>query len=144
MALAFIFAGMRKDIAIPEVKNVFVAAVKELNEQNEVQWWIYLINDTNGPLENLIVNSRGYADLDTRGGRQTSTLRKNIKVIPAKSAARLEPIMEDTFDLFNEYWVMFFENGTMKDRKFIFGPYVIDEGVSETLPVLNKKGVLVK
>jgi len=135
---------MRKDIAIPEVKNVFVAAVQELNEQNEVQWWIYLINDTNGPLENLIINSRGYADLDTKGGRQTSALRKNIKVIPAKSAARLEPIMENTFDLFNEYWVMFFENGTMKDRKFIFGPYVIDEGVSETLPVLNKKGVLVK
>jgi len=135
---------MRKDIAIPEVKNVFVAAVQELNEQNEVQWWIYLINDTNGPLENLIINSRGYADLDTKGGRQTSALRKNIKVVPAKSAARLEPIMENTFDLFNEYWVMFFENGTMKDRKFIFGPYVIDEGVSETLPVLNKKGVLVK
>lgn len=138
------FASMRKDIEIPEVHHVYVAAVKEANEQNESQWWVYVINDSNGPLENLVINSRGYADLDTKGGKQTAALRKQIKVLPAKSAAKLEPIMPEVFDLFNEYWVLFFEDGQMKDRKYIFGPYVIDEGVAEPLPVLNARGVLVK
>jgi len=105
---------MRKDIEIPEVQHVYVAAVKETNEDNESQWWVYLINDTNGPLENLIINSRGYADLDTKGGKKTVALRKQIKVLPAKSAAKLEPIMPEVFDLFNEYWVLFFEDGQMK------------------------------
>jgi hypothetical protein len=135
---------MRKDIEIPEVKDVFVAAMQSTNEKGSQEWWIYLINNTSGPLENIIVNSRGYSDLETKGGTQTAQLRKNIKVLPAKSAAKLEPVMEEVFELFNEYWVMFFEDGQMKDRKFIFGPHTIDQNFSEPLPILGKEGILVR
>ena len=37
---------MRKDIDIPEVKDVYIAAVFELNEDyNTHDWNIYIIND---------------------------------------------------------------------------------------------------
>lgn len=135
---------MRKDIEIPEVKNVYIAAVQVAGDDGEKNWWVYLVNDTNGPLENIIINSRGYEDLETKGGKKTAALRKSIKVLPAKSAAKLEPIMPEVFNLFNEYWIMFFEGGLMKDRKFIFGPHTIDAGFNDDIPVLNTTGVLVR
>jgi hypothetical protein len=98
----------------------------------------------NGPLENILVQSKGYSDLETKGGKSTATLRKMVKVLPAKSAAKLEPMMPEIFDLFNEYWVSFFEGDQMKDRKYIFGPGTIDMAFSELLPVLKSKGILIR
>lgn len=135
---------MRKDIEIPEVKNVYVAALEVTDEHGDTTWWMHLINDTDGPLENILVQSKGYSDLETKGGKSTATLRKMVKVLPAKSAAKLEPMMPEIFDLFNEYWVSFFEGGQMKDRKYIFGPGTIDVAFSEPLPVLQKQGILVR
>jgi hypothetical protein len=136
--------GMKKDILIPEVKNVFVAAVLITDDTGDQQWWIHLINDNTSPLENIMIQSRGYSNLDTKSGVKTATLRKVIKVLPAKSAAKLEPIMPEVFHLFNEYWVTFFEENALKDRKFIFGPHTIEAAFQEDLPVLKDKGILVR
>ena len=92
---------MKKDILIPEVKNVYVAAVLMTNDTGDQQWWIHLINDSARPLENVMIQSRGYSNLETKSGVKTATLRKVIKVLPAKSAAKLEPIMPEVFHLFN-------------------------------------------
>ena len=135
---------MKKDIEIPIVENVYVAAVFNRWDNDEQQWWIHLINDNTSPLENVVIQSRGYSDLDTKSGQKTATLRKVIQVLPAKSAAKLEPIMPEVFHLFNEYWVTFFEEGTLKDRKFIFGPHTIEAAIKEDLPVLKDKGILVR
>jgi hypothetical protein len=135
---------MKKDILIPEVKNVFVAAVLITDDTGDQQWWIHLINDNTSPLENIMIQSRGYSNLDTKSGVKTATLRKVIKVLPAKSAAKLEPIMPEVFHLFNEYWVTFFEENALKDRKFIFGPHTIEAAFQEDLPVLKDKGILVR
>ena len=135
---------MKKDIEIPIVKDVYVAAVLMTDDTGEQQWWVHLINDSTSPLENVMIQSRGYSDLETKGGKQTATLRKAIKVLPSQSAAKLEPIMPEVFELFNEYWVSFFEDGQMKDRKYIFGPHTIDANFCESLPILQKKGVLVR
>jgi hypothetical protein len=126
---------MKKDILIPEVKNVYVAAVLMTNDTGDQQWWIHLINDNTSPLENIMIQSRGYSNLDTKSGVKTATLRKVIK---------LEPIMPEVFHLFNEYWVTFFEENTLKDRKFIFGPHTIEAAIKEDLPVLKDKGILVR
>ena len=135
---------MKKDILIPEVKNVYVAAVLMTNDTGDQQWWIHLINDSTSPLENVMIQSRGYSDLDTNSGQKTATLRKVIQVLPAKSATKLEPIMPEVFHLFNEYWVTFFQEDTLKDRKFIFGPHTIEDAIKEDLPVLKDKGILVR
>ena len=135
---------MKKDIEIPVVENVFIAALKFDNEEGGKDWWIVLINATDGPLENIIINSRGYESLESKGGRKTSALRKQIGVLPTKATAKLEPIMPEVFDLFNEYWVTFFEDGQLKDRKYIFGPHTIDDSMVEPLPILGEAGILIK
>ena len=40
---------MRQDIEIPEVKDVFVAAVELTEENGDSNWWIYLINNAKAP-----------------------------------------------------------------------------------------------
>lgn len=135
---------MKKDIDIPEVKDVYVAAFEETLKSGEKEWRIALINNTSSPLENVMINSRGYSDMTAKSGTKTSTIRRMYKVISAKSAVVIEPIMPEVFHLFNEYWVTFFEEGIMKDRQFIFGPYTIDPAIKDALPVLGKTGVLVR
>jgi hypothetical protein len=135
---------MKQDIEIPVVENVYIAAVQFDNNEGGKDWWVVLINATNGPLENIIINSRGYETLESKGGRTTSSLRKRIGVLPTKATAKLEPIMPEVFDLFNEYWVTFFEDGQLKDRKYIFGPHTIDDSMVEPLPVLGESGILIK
>ena len=57
---------------------------------------------------------------------------------------QLKNLRPEVFELFNEYWVMFFEDDIMKDRKYIFGPHTLDMRFSEDLPVLNTQGILVR
>ncbi|MDG1185787.1 MAG: hypothetical protein P8N04_02035, partial [Schleiferiaceae bacterium] len=90
---------MKKDIEIPIVKDVYVAAVFMTDDTGEQQWWVHLINDSASPLENVMIQSRGYSNLETKAGIKTATLRKVLKVLPAKSAAKLEPIMPEVFHL---------------------------------------------
>ena len=135
---------MRKDIEIPEVKNVYVAALEVTDEQGDTTWWMHLINDTDGPLENILVQSKGYSDLETKGGKSTATLRKMVKVLPSPSSSPLAPLLPSLFAFFTAYWVSFFEGGQMKDRKYIFGPGTIDMAFSEPLPVLKSKGILIR
>ena len=50
---------MQKDIEIPKVENVCVAAIKEWNDDfMEQTWYAYLINDSEHNLEMAIVVSR--------------------------------------------------------------------------------------
>lgn len=131
---------MKNDITIPEVKNVYVAAF----QTEDAEWKVCLINDTNVPLENVIVNSRGYGDLQNKSGIQTSSIKRIFKVVPAKQAIVIEQIMPNVFHLFNEYWVTYFEENQMKDRQFIFGPGTIDAKFEESLPIIGAKGILIR
>ena len=113
---------MKKDILIPEVKNVYVAAVLMTNDTGDQQWWIHLINDSTSPLENVMIQSRGYSDLDTNSGQKTATLRKVIQVLPAKSAAKLEPIMPEVFHLFQRILGNLFRRGHFERSQIHFRP----------------------
>ena len=50
---------MKKDIEIPIVKDVYVAAVLMTDDTGEQQWWVHLINDSASPLENIMIQRRG-------------------------------------------------------------------------------------
>lgn len=133
---------MKKDIDIPEVKEISVGIVKETGEDGESRWNVYLINQKNEPIESVLVNSNGYGET---GGerRKTSTLRHFFEVIPAHSFVMIEPIMEELFGLTNEYWVSFYINKTIYDKKFIFLPESIQLSNTTNIPVLHKSGIMI-
>jgi hypothetical protein len=132
---------MRKDIEIPEVKNVTVAIVREKTLFDTYDWKVYLINNNSVPLENALVSSVGYGEKD--GIQQkTSTLRHFLETVPAKSTALVEPIDEKVFHLNNEYWVSYYIGSQIYDKKFVFVPETINEGNLTYIRELEMEGVL--
>ena len=58
-------------------------------------------------------------------------------------AAKIEPIMEEVFGLSNEYWVSFWVNDVMYDKKFVFVAESISERNMKEIPLLGEKGVMI-
>ena len=135
---------MKKDINPSIIKDVAIAIVKEKNELQEDVWNVYLINLQNKKLEQVLVSSKGYLKLENGEETKTSLLRHAVGNIESNDYALIEPIMENVFPLHNEYWVSFFINNEMLDKKYIFLAETIKEENFITIPVLNKQGVMIK
>ena len=131
---------MKKDIEIPEVKDVHVAAVKVFNEEFEAyEWNVYLINNTGAPLEMVLIVSKGF---DKK--RETSLMRHKIEVLPSKNFAKIEYLQDEVLQLNNEFQVTFFEGSKMMEKTFLFKPNTIKESASTRIPIIPEKGILAK
>lgn len=134
---------MLKDIPELKVKDIGVAVVNELNSENESEWNVYILNLKKEAIDGVLVSSRGYGEINGEI-KKSSTLRHYIEKIEAFGYSKIEPIIEDVFLLTNEYWVSFRWNGEIYDKKFIFFAGSICEINFIQVPLLNKKGVLIK
>ena len=131
---------MRKDIIIPEVKDVYIAAVHEFNEKyNTTDWNVYFINDSSEPLEMVLIIAQGYNDKD-----MTAHIRHKIDILPAKGFAKVEYIDESVFKLNNFFSVTYFLNNKMYEKRWEFPAHSILNNNAVSLPVMNKKGVLAR
>lgn len=132
---------MKKDIEIPEVKNVTIAIAREKNLLNQDEWKVYLINKNQFPIENTLVASKGYGEKEGEQQR-TSTLRHFLETVPAEGVAMVEPIDSKLFHLNNEYWVSYYIGSQIYDRRFVFVPDSICEENLTFIKELEKEGVL--
>lgn len=133
---------MKKDLPENIVENISIAVVLENSGPESKTWKVYLLNLKTDPLETVLVSSKGYGEKD---GEQvkTSILRHSLGDIPAQSYAGIELIDEQVFGLTNEYWLSYYLNGNIYDKKFIF----VLESIVDTnlirIPLLNKPGVMI-
>ena len=132
---------MKEDIIRPEVKNVTVAIAKKTNELNTDEWSVYLINQNDHDIENTLVTSKGYGEQGNEV-QKTSTLRHFLQTVSANSAALIEPIQEELFHLNNEYWVSYYVDSKIYDKKFIFLPDSIKDEHLTYIKELDAKGIL--
>lgn len=119
-----------------------MAAVRETEGLN-AEWSIYLINQKNEPLQNIIVASKGYGIVNEEEVK-TSTLRHFFEELEANSVQKVENIMPDVFGLNNEYMLTFYINQMIYDRKYIFVPDSIVEENLIPIPLIDKPGILIK
>ena len=134
---------MKEGLLGPTVENVGVAVVQETNELNEHIYNVYLVNLRDDIMEGIIITSTGYGEnVATAEKIKTSTLRHSLEVLLPNEYAKIEPIMEDLFGLANEYWVSFWVNDTMYDKRFVFLPETIIPSKMKMIPVLGQKGIL--
>lgn len=135
---------MKKDINYPKVSDVHVAAINFADGADpnfEHDWDIILINKNDLPLKDILITSKGYGIKDGEAVK-TSILRKYFDDLGPGEYLTIEPIVPDVFGLTNEYWVSFYMEGLMYDKKFVFLPETIDKRNFTNIPVLNKPGVL--
>ncbi|MCU0417961.1 MAG: hypothetical protein MUE33_12330 [Cytophagaceae bacterium] len=128
---------MKKDIPFLPVEGVFLVVAS--NEEN--QWHVYLVNENPFALENVIINSRGYGEKDG-APQQTSVLRHMFPRVEAEEYITIELIDPSVFHLNNEYWISYFVEQQIYDKKFIFLPdSIVPENVS-FIPQIGMKGIL--
>lgn len=129
---------MKKDIEIPVVKDVYIAIIKEWDEDFLAQSWnSYIINDQEIAIEMVLVVTKGYDE-----HRKTSLLRHGIGTIEAKSSAKIEMIQEELLSMNNEFYVTFFAEEKLFDKKYIFKKHTINEQTFQDVPILQQPGIL--
>jgi len=131
---------LKKDIKIPQVNDVYVAAVKEYNDEYKTNNWnAYIINDKDVDLEMILIVSKGYTQ-----DKETSLMRHKLEKLPKKSYAKIELMQEDVLALNNEFKVTFFEDNKMFDKTYLFRKNTINEKALKPIPLMEAKGVLIK
>ncbi|MEJ6506258.1 MAG: hypothetical protein QNK70_07915 [Crocinitomicaceae bacterium] len=135
---------MKENLKGPKVENVSVAIV-----QTEIEgvlcYYAYLISQRDDIMEGIIIASTGYGQNTKTGEKiRTSTLRHCIELLLPNEAAKIESIMPEVFGLSNEYWVSFWVNDVMYDKRFVFPAESVSETNMSLVPSLGLQGVIIK
>lgn len=134
---------MREELLGPKVEGIALALVELPIEGGEPEYVVYMLSSREDIIEGIIVTSTGYG-LDATGQEiKTSTLRKGIEVMLPNEAARIEPLMPDLFRLNNEFWVSFWADDVMYDKRFVFEANTIDPKKFAVIPQLKAKGIII-
>lgn len=135
---------MKKDIIIPVVENIFIAAVQEWNDDfMQKTWYAYLVNDSDFTLDSVMVVSKASGMLNGEM-KKTSLLRHAFVEVPAVSVVKIELIQDDVLALNNEFMITFFIDKTLYDKNYIFKANSINEKNVEEVPILFQDGVIVR
>lgn len=135
---------MKADITIPEVENVFLAAIHEWSDDfMEKIWNVYLVNDSDFTIESVMVVSQASGTIDGEM-KKSSLLRHAFVEIPAVSTVKVEMIEKSVLQLNNEFIVTYFIGNKLYDKKFIFKKHFDTKMEIEEVPILFVDGVVVR
>lgn len=131
---------MKKDIKIPEVKDVYVAVVREEHLEYKTQDWnAYIINNSDSELDTVLIVSQGYTDK-----KMTPPMRHTIAKLPARSYAKIEYLQDQVLALNNEFKITFFMGNQMYDKSYLFRKNTINEKALQIIPLMQLRGILVR
>ena len=132
---------MLKDIKPEEVKDIGIAAVRESLAVND--WKVYLVNLSDLRLENVIINSTGFGVDGHEQSVHTATFRHFIESVKPRTAIAFETIVEEIFHLSNRFWLSYYIDKKIFDRKYEFVPGSISEEFFVSVPFTGKQGVMI-
>lgn len=132
---------MIKDILIEKVEDVAVAVIPGTDASGMEEWNVYLINLKQQAIEGVLISSSGYGNLEGRNIR-TSTLRQFFEKINAQDFVKIEWIDKRLFGITNEFWVSFWCEGNLLDKRYVFVTESITAQNFTEVPMINRKGVM--
>ena len=132
---------MKKDINFLPVEGVQLVIARKENVVEGYDWQVFLINQNSVPIKTVFVTSKGYGQKEDEE-QKTSVLRHFFVEIQPGAYEVVESIMPDVFHLNNEYWVSYYIDDQIFDKKFIFVPDSIVEDHLVTIPALGLEGIL--
>ena len=135
---------MKKDIPNLKVEDLAIAIVPRSDlDIEDALWDTYILNFREASIQNVLINSKGYGEIEGEN-RKTTILRHFFEEIGPTKAMLIEPIQAQLFDLTNEYWVSFTYEGHMYDKKYVFVRGSITEDNFTTIPFIEQKGVMIR
>ncbi|MBA3648440.1 MAG: hypothetical protein H0W62_07810 [Chitinophagales bacterium] len=134
---------MKKDIPFERVEDVAMAVVPETSEVGVEEWIVYLVNLKKSPIDGVLISSKGYGNIDGKNVK-TSTLRQFFEKIAAEDYVKVEWIDERLFGINNEFWVSFWYQGILFDKRYVFVTESIIKNNFTEIPLIGKRGVMIK
>jgi hypothetical protein len=134
---------MIKDIDFKRTEGLAMAVVRKMNDEGSEVWKVCLLNLKDQPIENVIVNSSGYGQKNERQVK-TTELRQFFDKIDAKSFVEIEILTEELLSINNQFWVSYFFEGHLYDKKYIFLAESIQPDFFTHIPLLNTRGILIR
>jgi len=143
---------MKKDISFNKPDGIALAIVPKNNPltpfskgkgEHREMWDCYLLNLKEDSIETVLVTSKGYGILNGKNVK-TSILRHLIPIIKPNKYAKIELIQKKLFGLSHEFWVSFWRNGSLFDKKYIFVSESITKQNFTPIPLINAEGVMIK
>jgi len=129
---------LKKDIEIPVVKDVHVALVFEWNDEIKInEWNAYILNTGTSALELIFIVSKGFD-----GETKTAIMRHSMEALNAKSFQKIEFVQDEVLKLNNEFYVTYYTNGTLFEKRFIFPKGSVTQKKLTQVALLEKQGIL--
>jgi hypothetical protein len=138
---------MKQDIPFEPVAGVSIAIVPDsetpVGEGQQPTWQVFLLNSNDFALENVLIAADGYGTQPDGEAVRTSTLRYHFPEIAPHSATPIELIDPAVFHLTNQYWVSYYRDRQIFDRKFLFVPdSIVPDNLSRLELLGGRAGVL--
>ncbi|MFT6815266.1 MAG: hypothetical protein ACJAZ3_001171 [Sphingobacteriales bacterium] len=133
---------MLNDLPENIVDQIGIAVCLEESTPDDQFWQVYLVNMKKETITNVLVSSKGYGSIDGKEVK-TSVLRHAFKQIEGHEFALIEPIDKQLFGINNEYWISFYLEGVMYDKKYVFVTESIKEENMIPIPLVKKPGVFI-
>ncbi len=141
VTVSYNFALVLKDIKAEIVKDIGIAVVKESNEVND--WRVYLVNLSDRRLENVIINSTGFGQDQLDQTIKTATFRHYFESVKPRCAIAFETIVEEIFHLSNRFWLSYYLEKQIFEKKYEFVPGSISPDFFTIVPFTGKQGVMI-
>jgi hypothetical protein len=131
---------MKKDIVVPEASGVGIAMVPDMDDKKQRIWSAYLVNQRESTLYNVFIQVSAKGEV--RGEEQkTASVRFYVESLEPKKAKKIEVVLHQATKLANQYWISFFDNEVLYDKKVVFAPGSITGANLAMLEVLNLRAV---
>jgi hypothetical protein len=118
---------MLKNIVFEKVQQIQVLATYHTDADANITWTVQLRNLYETDITGVLVSTRGYGTNAEGTYEQTSTLRHFFERVSPQALQAIELISPEIFYLSNEYWVSFYIENQIFDKKFVFAPNQISE-----------------
>lgn len=130
---------MLKDLKFDPVTGVKVAIAKTPEKTGENTFYLYLINNKEVDLKNVLVMTEAEEEKEG-GGRKTSKLRHFFEEVKAQGAIKVETVDPSVLGFYNRIWLSFYIDNQVFDRRYMIEPF--KEWEIEPIEELELKGRL--
>tara|TARA_B100001287_G_scaffold86664_2_gene72540 strand:- start:617 stop:964 length:348 start_codon:yes stop_codon:yes gene_type:complete len=111
--------------------------------EHDSNWIAYLLNLNNFSIENTLVSSKGYGKINNVK-KKTTSFSHYLGTIYKKSFKKVEHINNGIVGLTNEFFLTYYIDGVIHDKKYIFLPESIIKNNKISLPLIRKRGIMIK
>lgn len=134
---------MKEDSPVNEATDIGIAIVQEMSEAGEEMWSAYFFNLKEEEIESILINVSAVGFVEGEE-KYTPTMRMFINNLAPLSYKKFEAILPEALRLNNRYWVSFYHNQKIYEKKFLIGA---DTNIPDNfviIPFLNKPGLFVQ